>query len=418
MRILILVDCYLPSTKSGAKQIHDLGVELFRQGHEVIVLTPSDGISRRLEIGVEDGLRVVRVRMGKIKGANNVWRGFQEARLSGKLWSEAGPFLCDNPCDLVIFYSPTIFFGKLVRELKARWGCPAYLILRDIFPQWAVDVGILREGPVLSYFRHKERQQYEAADVIAVQCNADLEYFARRFPGHDYALEVLYNWAALEEWDLPFTRYRARLGLEDKVVFFYGGNIGVAQDMENIVRLAENVSHDGRIHFLLVGDGSAVQQVKRSIADRGLKNIQILPAVGQHEYLAMAAEFDVGIVSLDRRLKTHNVPGKILSYLYWGMPVLAGINPGNDLFCLLRGNRAGLCFVNGEDGELSAAALRLANDTLLRDGMGKNARRLMEEKFSARRAAQQIVGHFTSPDSVEESVVSFSAAALVSPCSR
>ncbi|HEV2386502.1 MAG TPA: glycosyltransferase family 4 protein [Candidatus Acidoferrales bacterium] len=410
MRILLLTDCYLPSTQSGAKQIHDLGAEFLQQGHQVTVLAPSDLVSRPLEVASEDGLRVVRVRTGKIKRASRILRALQEARLSGKLRKGAERFLCGNPCDLVIFYSPTIFFAQLVRELKARWGCPAYLILRDIFPQWAVDMGILPRGPVLSYFRWKERQQYEAASVIAVQSKADLEYFGRRFPDNQYHLEVLYNWAVLHEPSLTITRYRSQLGLQDKVVFFYGGNVGVAQDMDNLVRLAANVAHDDRIRVLIVGAGSAAQQVRQSVAKRGLKNIQILPPVGQQEYLAMAAEFDVGVVTLDRRLKTHNLPGKVLSYLYWGMPVLASINAGNDLFSLLAENDAGLCFVNGEDEALAAAAVRIADDPDLRARLGRNARRLLERRFSAPAAARQVLKHFVNPVPIDDAAGMLSAA--------
>lgn len=418
MRILILVDSYLPSTRSGAKQIHDLAVEFLRQGHEATVLAPSDAISRRIELTLEDGLRIVRARTGKIKGARRALRAYQEARLSAILWKNAGPFLCGNPCDLVIFYSPTIFFSRLVRKLKMRWDCPSYLILRDIFPQWAVDTGLLRKGPVLSYFRWKERQQYAAADVIAVQTKGDLEYFSRWFKDSCYRLEVLYNWTELQEANLPVTKYRSRLGLQDKIVFFYGGNVGVAQDMENIVRLAANVSCDPRVCFLIVGDGTAVQQVKQSIARRDLKNVRILPLVGQQEYLAMTAEFDVGLVTLDRHLKTHNVPGKILSYLYWGMPVLASINPGNDLFDLLRESQAGLCLVNGQDEDLAAAAFRLANDPSLRAAMGKNSRRLLEGTFSVRTAVQQILSHFPGSRDLPERTEPGSVSCPAPACSE
>jgi glycosyltransferase involved in cell wall biosynthesis len=101
----------------------------------------------------------------------------------------------------------------------------------------------------------------------------------------------------------------------------------------------------------------------------------------------MTAEFDVGLVTLDRRLKTHNVPGKTLSYLYWGKPVLASINPGNDLFDLLRESQAGLCLVNGQDEALAAAADRLANDPSLRAAMTMNRPR--SRANSHRRASWQ-----------------------------
>lgn len=397
MRILLLVDCYLPSPKSGAKQMHDLGVEFSRLGHEVVVLAPDRNVLGPLRIDVEDGVCVVRVRSRDFKAASRPSRAFHEARLSSHLWNAAQGFLACHACDLVVFYSPTIFLAELVRKLKAQWRCPAYLILRDIFPQWALDLGILREGPVLSYFRRKERQQYAVADVIAVQSHGDLDYFARGFPEFDGRLEVLHNWAATEERNLPLARYRSELGWEGKVVFFYGGNIGVAQAMDSIVRLAANLSPIDSIRFLLVGDGSAVAAVRQSIAARRLKNIRLLPPVGQREYLAMTAEFDVGLVSLDRRLNTHNVPGKILSYLFAGIPVLAGVNPGSDLFHLLHESGSGLCFSNGDDAALAAAALRLADEPSLRAAMGRKARALLERKFSAPAAAQRILQRVSGP---------------------
>ncbi len=402
MRILILVDAYLPSTRSGAKQIHDLGVEFRRQGHQVTILAPSHAIPERLDARWEDGLNVLRVRMANIKRANRALRAFEEARLPKRLWRRAGRLLRESPCDLVVFYSPTIFFGELVRRLKAEYRCPAYLILRDIFPQWAVDVGILRQGPVLGYFRRKERQQYAVADTIAVQSQADLAYFSRNVPVTGSRIELLYNWASTEERNVPVTNYRWRFGLQDKVVFFYGGNLGVAQDVGNLMRLAANVSHDSRIYFVIVGEGTCSAELRQAIAARGLKNLLLLPPVDQREYLGMAAEFDVGLVTLDRRLQTHNVPGKILSYLYWGMPVLASINPGNDLFAILRESHAGFCLANGNDAELAAAALKLAEDPALRAAMGRNGRRLLEQKFSARAAADQILRPFTRPSHTVE----------------
>jgi glycosyltransferase involved in cell wall biosynthesis len=107
----------------------------------------------------------------------------------------------------------------------------------------------------------------------------------------------------------------------------------------------------------------------------------------------MISEFDVGLISLDARLKTHNIPGKLLSYLYWGLPVLASVNPGNDLFDLLERRRAGFCVANGDDESLVTAAHRLADHPELRSAMGKNARQLLEDTFSVKVAAGQILAH-------------------------
>jgi len=107
----------------------------------------------------------------------------------------------------------------------------------------------------------------------------------------------------------------------------------------------------------------------------------------------MVAEFDFGLISLDARLTSHNIPGKLLSYLYWGLPVLASVNSGNDLFQLLRESRAGFCLLNGQDENLARAALRLADDLTLRPAMRENARRLLEQEFSVANAVDQIFKH-------------------------
>ena len=178
------------------------------------------------------------------------------------------------------------------------------------------------------------------------------------------------------------------------MVFFYGGNVGVAQDMDNLIRLAARLQDEPSAYFLIVGDGSEVPRLKAAIAERGLTNIALHPAVGQREYISMLSEFDIGLISLDRGLKTQNFPGKMLGYMYHAMPMLASINPGNDLQTILEAHEAGLVCVNGDDDRFAAHARRLLADAELRNRLGRNARSLLESTFSASGAAGQILAHF------------------------
>jgi glycosyltransferase involved in cell wall biosynthesis len=396
VRILLLVDAYLPHPKSQAKLIHDLGVALVRLGHEVTVLAPSNAARPPFEIAEEDGLRVVRASGPRIKGAGRALRAIYEERLSALLWRRARPFLVGQRFDLIVFYSPTIFLGRLVGRLKRLWRCPAYLVLRDIFPQWAVDAGVLRKGLVWSFFRRRELQQYAVADVIGVQSPGNLDYF-RTLGRRRYRLDVLYNWAPVGEPACPPSTLRARVGATDEVIFFYGGNVGVAQDMDNILRLARAFPAEPRALFVIVGDGSEVDRLRAAIADERIANVRLLPAVGQEEYRSMLREADAGLISLDRRLRTHNFPGKMLGYMQAGLPILASLNPGNDLAEILGERGAGLWSSNGDDGALLQQAVALASDAQLRSRMGSSGRRLLEEKFSAAAAARQIVGHWSEP---------------------
>jgi len=403
MKILIIVVYYLPSTMSSAKLIYDLATELHRQGHEPVVLAPDSDISENIQVTREEGITVVRVKSGKIKNASKYVRTINEVRLSQVLWRKGKKFFKENPCDLVICYSPSIFFGALVRKLRRLWHCGAYLIMRDIFPQWALDMGLLKPGMVFDYFKRKELHNYDAADIIGIQSPGNFQYYRENGLDKKYRLEVLYNWVTLSEQNVVFKDYRKRLALEDKVVFFYGGNIGVAQDMDNIVRLAERMADEPRAFFLIVGDGSEVDRLRMLIAGKKLRNIVLLDAVDQFEYLAMLSEFDVGLITLDHKLKTHNFPGKMLGYMSNSMPILASVNPDNDLTVLFDKIKAGFVCINGEDDKLTEYALQLVRDVELRKQLGANSRKLLETTFSVEQAASQILAHFPDKKQVGQS---------------
>lgn len=394
MRILIMVVYYPPSTTSAAQMIRDLALEYVRLGHQVIVVSPSDSAKDPTSITVEDGVTVIRVKTGNLKNANKVMRMWRESRLSATIWRGAKKVLLAKPCDLIVFYSPTIFFGKLVRRLKSMWGCPAYLILRDIFPKWAVDAGILREGMLYRYLKRKELEQYAAADIIGVEAPGNLSYFTPEIGNGKYRVEVLYNWLSTQKKPSATLGWRSRLGLEGKVVFFYGGNIGKAQDMDNILRLAAGLQDREDMFFLLVGGGSEVRRLSEQIRIQDLRNIRVLSPLPHNEYIECLSEFDVGLVSLDRRLTSNNFTGKMLGYVLCGKPILASINPGNDLMEFLHHTDAGIACMNGEDEKLLAAALQFATHPEVRQRMGQNARTLGDTTFSVQVIASQILAHF------------------------
>ncbi len=394
MRILIVVVYYPASATSAAQMMRDLAVEFVRQGHQVMVATPSDAAHGATTVTVEDGVQVARVHAAEMKSANKVLRLWRESRLSARTWKHARDLFAACPCDLIVYYSPTIFWGGLVRRLKSLWKCPAYLVLRDIFPQWAVDAGIIRKGGLLHrYLRRIELEQYNAADIIGVEAPGNLHYFADGAQGTGFETEVCYNWIAPVSIARPSVSWRSRLGLEGKTVFFYGGNIGLAQDLGNIVDLAARLRHRDDIRFLLIGEGTEVPHITKVIARRSLTNLLLLPSIPQKDYVACLSEFDIGLVSLNPRLKSNNFPGKFLGYVASGKPILASINPGNDLLEVLRRSGAGIGCVNGDDAALLDAALTLADQPELRARMGSNARALAESTFCVRAAATQILSH-------------------------
>ena len=392
MRILFLTDSYVPDTRSGARQMHDLAAAFARQGHQAAVVAPAPvPASATREPVREDGVDVLRVDVGQVKHPSRALRALHEALLSILVWRRARRFFTSNRFDLVVFYSPTIFFGPLVRRLRRLYQCPAYLILRDIFPQWALDAGLMRKGPAWAFFRAFELAQYKAASVIGVQTPANKLYFQASSRLARFRVELLYNWVEVSPIPAPSDRHRTRLGLQDKVILFYGGNLGAAQDTDGLLDLADRLADRPGVHVLIAGGGSEADRLRRLLDEGKRPNVTLLPLVPHETYLELLNESDVGLVYLNRKLGTHNFPGKMLSYMAMAKPMLASVNPGNDVVDLIRARQLGFATSTGCDAAFLRDVRRLCDEADLRQRLGGNGRTLLESDFVAEKAVRMIL---------------------------
>ncbi|EES8706318.1 glycosyltransferase family 4 protein [Escherichia coli] len=303
----------------------------------------------------------------------------------------------ETKIDGVVYYSPSIFFGKLANKIKENWHCKSYLILRDSFPQWLVDQGIIKEGGLAErYFRYFEQINYDAADYIGLMSDRNKDIFINKYQ-NKYKVQTLFNWADFKGIDnIPSATLRSKLALQNKVIFFYGGNIGHAQDMMNLMRLVRSASYRDDVHFLLIGQGDEVSLVKQFIIDNSLKNCTYLPSITQSEFKSVLKIVDVGLFSLAKNHTVHNFPGKLLGYMANKLPILGSVNASNDVMEIINGAKAGFVFVNGNDEALLNAAINLADDTQLRKNLGCNAYSLLQEKFSVEMAAEKILSSLFS----------------------
>lgn len=394
MRIALLPDEYLPSgTRVHSKMFHELALQLKSNGHHPIVITPGTPFQdSKLVVDNLDGIEVWRFKSGFTRRVGLVQRAINEWLLPFRAWNAIKGKVKNNKFDLCINYAPTIFFGPLARRFRCQ-GTYVYLVLRDMFPQWIIDQGLIKEKSIIaSFFRHYEKLNYAAADCIGVQSKANLELFVDKFPVYEN-VRILRNWAstsALLEENVDKT-FKAKLGIKDKVLFFYGGNIGHAQDMENIMRLAKNCKDVSGAHFLILGQGDEFNLIHDLKLQWNLDNVTILPSVKQKEFSQILSSIDIGLFSLSYHHTSHNFPGKLLGYMNESKPILGSVNPGNDLLEVIKNSDAGYVFINGEDRLLAEAAKQLVRDKELRCHIGKNARDLLLEKFSVESAASEIL---------------------------
>ncbi|EKM6441649.1 glycosyltransferase family 4 protein [Cronobacter sakazakii] len=393
MKLALIIDDYLPnSTRVGAKMFHELAQEFLRNGHDVTVITPDTTINKELSVDNVDGVTTWCFKSGALKDVNKILRAINETLLSWRAWRSIKNRVQHDSFDGIVYYSPSIFWGGLVKKIKAHCQCPAYLILRDLFPQWVIDAGMIKNDSVIAqYFRLFEKQTYAHADRIGLMSEKNLEIFRTLNKG--YPCEVLRNWASLKPVTLPenYASLRQRLGLEDKVIFFYGGNIGHAQDMSNLLRLTRKMSSHPQAHFLFIGQGDEVELINNLARKWNLSNFTYLPSVKQDDFKFILSEMDIGLFSLSARHSAHNFPGKLLGYMVESLPILGSVNAGNDLLDVINDNNAGFIHVNGEDDKLYHSARALLMDASLRQQMGAGAHALLKEQFSVHSAAQAIV---------------------------
>ncbi len=395
MHFAFIIDDYLPySTRVGSKMLHELALEFIACGHKVTVITPSiNDHPSKLDVSQLDGVNIWRFANGPVKDIGKIKRAINETLMSFNAWRSIASKVETNTFDGVVYYSPSIFFGSLVNKIKKKCQCKSYLILRDLFPQWAIDAQMITEKSLITrYFKFFESLSYAAADNIGLMSNRNHQLFKKLHPLLNNT-HVLFNWASV----IPInTRpecdsIRRRLNLNDKIIFFYGGNIGYAQDMKNLLNLAKGLKEFPKAHFLFIGQGDEVELIEGLTKDWLLENVTILPSISQTEFKQVLAEVDVGLFSLAKHHTAHNFPGKILGYMVESLPILGSVNPENDLQEIINKADAGSVFINGDDEKLLSEAKNLLDDSNYRTLQGKAAYKLLQKEFSVEAATQVIL---------------------------
>lgn len=211
--------------------------------------------------------------------------------------------------------------------------------------------------------------------------------------------EILRNWANTTQTNIDTNGYisiRESLNLQNKTIFFYGGNIGHAQDMGNLMRLVKKMSVYPDAHFLFLGQGDEVELIKTLSNKWNLNNFSYLPSVDQTKFKLILKEIDIGLFSLASHHSAHNFPGKLLGYMANHIPILGSVNEGNDLQELVNKENAGFIHINGEDDNLFESAKKLHLDIELRKKCGNDAYNLLCKEFSVTSIASTLIGRLRS----------------------
>ena len=387
-KIIIITDDFIHNKgkSSSGLLIKDLANAINKSKYfSSLVIAPNINSKVISKVEVE-GIDTILFPSGKLKNNNYLNRAFNEYMLSNRV-KRCYSFIENENISGIVYYSPTIFFGNAIKYLKKKFNCSSYLILRDLFPQWLVDVGLIKKnGVVHIIFKYFENINYLQADKIGVMSESNKKLFSSRSDFKKF--EVLYNWQKpinvnknkniLIKKKLEF--------LKEKFVFFFGGNMGLGQDIEILLSLASSLINFKNIHFVFIGDGDLINL----IVEKGLPNVTYINSLSQSEYFELAINFNVGLFALNKDHTAHNFPGKIWGYMSLNKPIIGFVNKGNDVKELINQNNAGLVCSHDEGiDKIYKHCLVLFRNNELLNRQGKNSSKLIL-KFSPENAAKKI----------------------------
>ena len=319
----------------------DLIHEFRRQGHSVYIICAHEKREKReTRLSKEDGCHILRVKIGNNKKANIIEKGLTTVLLPRKYIAGIKKYYNDVKFDLVLYPTPPVTQVETVEYIKKRDGAVSYLLLKDIFPQNAVDIGMLSKsgvkGILYRYFRRVEKKLYRISDHIGCMSQANVDYILKHNPkiNPDKA-EVCPN--SIEVIDKRVTQ-EARRKIREKYsipqdvrVFIYGGNLGKPQDIPFIIECMKASREIGNVLFLIVGDGSEYGKLDAFVRVENQANLKLMRRLPKEDYDTLVGACDAGLIFLDHRFTIPNFPSRLLSYMSAGLPVLACTDKNSDI---------------------------------------------------------------------------------------
>lgn len=402
MNILFLTMSTMPRNIQSSGIYNDLMRKFRDEGHNVYIIYPNErrsGLSTTLTN--RDGIHCLAVRTLNVQKTNVIEKGIGQLLLESQFKSALKKYFQGVMFDLILYSTPPITFNNVIKYAKRESDGKAitYLLLKDIFPQNAVDLGMISKGGIkgilYQMFRKKEEELYRISDYIGCMSPANVEYVLK----HNPAIDRLKVEIAPNSYDIPsiseivdknFIRSKYNLPT-DKPIFIYGGNMGKPQGISFLVDCMMAVKDREDCHFLLVGDGTEYPKLEAFVKENNPKSVSVFRRLPKEDYDSLAAACDVGLIFLDYRFSIPNYPSRLLPYLMGRKPIIAVTDPNSDTGSIAETNGYGFyCPSNSVEDFVKVVDKMLVSD---RNQMGENAYQYFLSNYTTEHTYNAIVKH-------------------------
>ncbi|MGU8502527.1 glycosyltransferase family 4 protein [Clostridium perfringens] len=376
----------------------DLIKSIVNKGHNVTVVSAREKkFLKETTFSTEDGIKVLRVKVGNQFGVNFIKKGINTLLIERQFKNAIKKYLDDEEFDLVLYATPPVTLVGAIEYCKNKYKCNSYLMLKDIFPQNAVDIGLFKENGIIhKIFRNKEKKLYKISDYIGCMSNANKEYILRHncflkrnnvelFPNTINPSNVLEN---------KKLNYKEVYGLnKEALIFVFGGNLGKPQGLDFLMKGIKSLEDYKEAQFLIVGSGSEKEKIK--IFSEETKNVKFIEKLPKKEYENLIKDCDVGILSLDHRFTIPNYPSRILSYMDKSMPIFACTDNNTDIKELIEIKaRCGKWCYSDDINEFKRCVKYFCNNKEILGEFGINGRNYLENNFNVKNSIEILESHF------------------------
>lgn len=320
----------------------DLLHEFVKRGHYVYVISPVERRQKQeTQLIREDNAAILRLKIGNTqKTSSMIEKGISTVMIEPAYKRAIRQYFSNVSFDLVLYSTPPITLVSAIEYVKKRDSARTYLLLKDIFPQNAVDIGMMSKdgmkGILYRYFRAKEKRLYRISDRIGCMSEANVKYLLKHNPEiNKDKVEICPN--SIEPVDKSISaeekvKIRKKYNIPlDRTVFVYGGNLGKPQGIPFMLKCLHSQRENKKVFFLIVGNGTEYGKIERYLEKYKPENIKLHQWLPKEDYDKVVAACDVGMIFLDHRFTIPNFPSRLLAYMSVGIPVLAVTDPNTDI---------------------------------------------------------------------------------------
>jgi len=365
------------------------------EAHDVTIVTP---VERRKDISTnfkkKDGVSILQVKTFNIQKTNIIEKGIGTLAIEYQFLSAIKKYLSDSKFDLILYSTPPITFGKIIEFIKKRDHAYSYLLLKDIFPQNAIDMKMLKEdGFIHKQFVKKEKKLYQISDTIGCMSPANVEFVVKHNPDvnpqkvevNPNTIEpVTFNYLEGEKSSIR-TKYDVPV---DKKVLVYGGNLGRPQGLDFLLETIKETTHEDAF-FLIVGDGTEFLRIKTWFDNNKPTNAKLLQRLPKEDYDKLLAACDIGLIFLDKDFLIPNFPSRLLSYLEMNIPVLAATDSNTDIGDIIEANSCGFKVLAGDQEDMQNKLNKLLTSNL--SNLAENGKKLLYDNYTVDKSYDLII---------------------------